>query len=160
MRRFLKIAVPVFVIGFIVGNAFWYLASPLWIDRVVSEELPAELQLTSLASGQFSGVDAVHQGEGQVAVLQSGSGLLLLRLTEFQVTNGPDLKVYLAKSPNPEKASDVLDGGWRSLGSLKGNIGDQTYIIPSDVDLSEYGSVVIWCEPFKALFARAPLSGI
>ena len=93
-------------------------------------------------------------------MLQSGSGLLLLRLTEFQVTNGPDLKVYLAKSPNPEQASDVLDGGWRSLGSLKGNIGDQTYIIPSDVDLSEYGSVVIWCEPFKALFARAPLSGI
>ncbi|MFT6298820.1 MAG: hypothetical protein ACJAWC_002182, partial [Yoonia sp.] len=28
MARFLKIAIPVFVIGFLTGNAFWYLASP------------------------------------------------------------------------------------------------------------------------------------
>ena len=33
MIRFLKIAIPVFIVGFVAGNAFWYLASPLWIDR-------------------------------------------------------------------------------------------------------------------------------
>ena len=37
MKRFLKIAIPVFILGFAAGNAFWYLASPLWIDQVVSE---------------------------------------------------------------------------------------------------------------------------
>ena len=31
MKRFLKIAIPVFILGFATGNAFWYLASPLWI---------------------------------------------------------------------------------------------------------------------------------
>lgn len=157
MRRFLLIAIPVFLVGFVVGNAFWYLASPLWIDRVVSEALPVELQLNELSAGSFSGVDAVHQGQGNVKILQSGAGTTLARFTDFEVTNGPDLKVYLAKSASPSKASDILDGGWVSLGSLKGNIGDQTYTVPADVDLSEYHSVVIWCEPFRALFAAAPL---
>jgi hypothetical protein len=49
MLRFLKIALPVFLIGFVAGNAFWYLASPLWIDNEVSESLPAELMLTRVA---------------------------------------------------------------------------------------------------------------
>jgi hypothetical protein len=143
MLRFLKIAIPVFAIGFIAGNAFWYLASPLWIDRVVSEELPAELRLSELSNGSFVGADSVHQGQGTAELFKSDAGSTLLRLTEFEVTNGPDLKVYLAVSTNPTKASDVLDGGWVSLGPLKGNIGDQTYILPQDVDASKYGSVVM-----------------
>ncbi len=158
MWRFLKIAIPVFIIGFVAGNAFWYLASPLWIDRVVSESLPAELQLTTQSTGAFVGADTVHQGKGQATVLRSGTGANVLRLTDFEVTNGPDLKVYLAVSESPEKASDVLDGGWISLGPLKGNIGDQTYVIPADVDPAKYGSVVIWCEQFSVLFAHATQS--
>ena len=29
MIRFLKIAIPVFIVGFVAGNAFWYLAVSL-----------------------------------------------------------------------------------------------------------------------------------
>ena len=49
-------------------------------------------------------------------------------------------------------------GDYLDLGSLKGNIGDQNYAIPARIDLSEYGSVVIYCVPFRAIFAIAPLS--
>ncbi|SLN74562.1 hypothetical protein [Roseisalinus antarcticus] len=91
MARFLKIVIPVFLFGFITGNAFWYLASPLWIDREVSESLPADLVLTEVASGTFRDADRAHNGEGRVAVLRTGSGAGLVRLTEFRVTNGPDL---------------------------------------------------------------------
>ncbi|MFT4716682.1 MAG: hypothetical protein ACI861_002525 [Paracoccaceae bacterium] len=157
MLRFLKIAIPVFVVGFIAGNAFWYLASPLWIDRVVSEELPADLRLTQVSSAQFVDADAAHRGKGNAALLKSDTGSILLRLTEFEVTNGPDLKVYLSSSKNPTRASDVLDAEWHSLGPLKGNIGDQTYVLPADLDVSQYGSVVIWCEQFSVLFAHADL---
>jgi hypothetical protein len=47
---------------------------------------------------------------------------------------------------------------WVSLGQLKGNIGDQTYNVPAGVDLSAYGSVVIWCEQFGVLFSTASLA--
>lgn len=159
MKRFLIIAIPVFVLGFLAGNAFWYLASPLWIDQVVSEELPAELQLTTLAEGTFEGTDNLHQGSGTVKLLETGAGSRLLRFTDFMVTNGPALKVYLSAHEFPTKASDVLDNDWVSLSQLKGNIGDQTYSIAADVDLSKYKSVVIWCEPFRVVFSRASLNG-
>ncbi|MEL6921688.1 MAG: DM13 domain-containing protein, partial [Pseudomonadota bacterium] len=41
---------------------------------------------------------------------------------------------------------------------LKGNVGDQTYTIPADVDLKQYKSVVIWCEQFGVLFSPATLT--
>lgn len=158
MIRFLKIALPVFLLGFVAGNAFWYLASPLWIDREVNESLPAELMLDEVASGTFSDADQVHQGEGNATILRTGGGQGLVRLTDFRVTNGPDLEVWLVATADVQTSDDVKQSEWVSLGALKGNIGDQTYMVPEGVDLSAYGSVVIWCEQFGVLFSAAPLS--
>lgn len=155
MLRFLKIAIPVFVVGFIAGNAFWYLFSPLWIDREVSEALPAELMLSEVRAGEFRDADSAHRGKGKAAILQGAAGTQLLRLTDFEVTNGPDLEVWLVKAADPRSSADVTSSEWLSLGTLKGNIGDQTYIIPEGTDTSQYGSAVIWCEQFGVLFSVA-----
>ncbi len=157
MIRFLKIAIPVFIIGFASGNAFWYLFSPLWIDNVVSEELPAELMLSELRSGTFRDADSSHHGKGNATILQGAAGTTLLRLTDFEVTNGPDLEVWLVKAADPQSSRDVTQSEWISLGQLKGNIGDQTYIIPAGTDVAEYNSTVIWCEQFGVLFSVASL---
>ncbi|MFK7792143.1 MAG: DM13 domain-containing protein [Devosiaceae bacterium] len=158
MLRFLKIALPVFVVGFLAGNAFWYLFSPLWIDQVVSEALPDELMVDVVAEGSFQGADRAHQGSGNAMLLQTATGAHLMRFTEFEVTNGPDLEVWLVADTEPTSSRDVLDSTWVSLGMLKGNIGDQTYTIPDDVDVSQYGSVVVWCEQFSVLFSVASLA--
>lgn len=158
MMRFLKIAVPVFFTGFLVGNAFWYLFSPLWIDEVVSEALPEELMVSIIREGTFQGADRAHQGAGNAMLLESATGANLIRFTEFEVTNGPDLEVWLVADEAPSSSRAVLDSEWVALGQLKGNIGDQTYTIPDDVDVSQFGSVVIWCEQFSVLFATATLA--
>ena len=160
MLRFLKIAIPVFIVGFVAGNAFWYLASPLWIDREVSEALPAEFMLTEVKAGAFRDADAAHMGSGQARLLKSEGGSTVLRLTDFAVTNGPDLKVWLVEAADPASASDVTGSQWLSLGPLKGNKGDQTYFLPADADADAYNSVVIWCEQFGVLFSPAPLKGV
>ena len=134
------------------------MASPLWIDQVVSESLPSELQVSEVASGSFRDADSSHKGSGNVQVLRTEGGAGLVRLTEFQVTNGPDLEVWLVANPDPQTSQDVKTSEWVSLGQLKGNIGDQTYNVPVDVDLSDYGSVVIWCEQFGVLFSPASLA--
>ncbi|MFT6453937.1 MAG: hypothetical protein ACJAY6_000814, partial [Yoonia sp.] len=59
---------------------------------------------------------------------------------------------------DPKTSNDVKTSEWVSLGQLKGNIGDQTYSVPDGVDLSDYGSVIIWCEQFGVLFSPASLS--
>lgn len=155
MFRFFKIAIPVFVVGFIVGNAFWYLASPLWIDRVVAEAAPISAQPTG-RSGMFKDADLAHKGSGKAEVLKT-DGLDILRLTDFKVTNGPALEVWLVEKSNVEKSADVKASKTISLGILKGNIGDQSYQIPAGTDISEYNSAVIWCEQFGVLFASASL---
>lgn len=143
--------------GFLAGNAFWYLASPLWIDRVVSEGLPAELQVTTLAQGRFRDADSAHKGEGVATIFATASGASVLRFTEFSGTNGPDLKVWLVKAAGVQSSNDVKASEWLSLGPLKGNKGDQNYVIPDSVELADYPSVVIWCKQFGVLFAAADL---
>ena len=43
------------------------------------------------------------------------------------------------------------------LAPLKGNVGDQNYTLPADVDVRELRSVVLWCERFSVAFCDAPL---
>lgn len=157
MNRTLAIALTAGALGFVAGNAFWYLASPLWIDRVVSEALPSELQMRVAVQGKFRDADAAHKGKGTAAVFATDAGSMVLRFTDFEATNGPDLKVWLVKAANIRSSADVKASAWLGLGPLKGNIGDQNYVIPAGTGLSDFKSVVIWCEQFGVLFAAADL---
>lgn len=159
MRKTLIIAFVAGAVGFVLGNAFWYLASPLWIDIEVSESASAAQTANVLASGSFVDADRAHQGKGMATIYESVDGGALLRLTDFEVTNGPDLEVWLIAHPGPASSADVTGSKWLSLGRLKGNIGDQNYDIPAGTDLHDYASVVIWCEQFSVLFSPAPLAG-
>lgn len=108
-----------------------------------------------LSEGDFYGVDDFHQGSGEALIYQTPDGGYFLRLENFEVTNGPQLHVILGVDDNPYN-HDTL-GDYLDLGPLKGNIGDQNYVIPAGTDLSAYGSVVIYCVPFRAIFAIAPI---
>ena len=107
-----------------------------------------------LNQGSFYGVDDLHQGSGKALIYQTGEGEYFLRLENFEVTNGPQLHVILGVDDNPYNHATL--GDYLDLGPLKGNIGDQNYMIPADTELEAYGSVVIYCVPFRAIFAIAP----
>ena len=118
------------------------------------EKMP-EPEMVVLAQGSFYPV--AHASQGTATVYQLADGSRILRLQDFSVDNGPALHVYLT-STNP--VTDTLGVELANnidLGELKGNIGDQNYIIPADVDLANVGSVVIWCQPFRVSFSAAPL---
>jgi hypothetical protein len=86
------------------------------------------------------------------------SGSRLLRLTNFETSNGPDVRVYLIAANDANDSDTVTNTGFVELGSLKGNIGDQNYEIPAAVDLAKYQAVTIWCKRFAVNFATAPLA--
>lgn len=112
------------------------------------------------ASGEFIDADAIHKGSGRATLYELPDGKHVVRLEDFRTTNGPALVVYLAKHEAPAKASDVSDNGFVKLGKLKGNVGNQNYPVPTGIDISEYHSVVIWCELFGVLFSPAALQRI
>jgi len=156
-RKLILTAIIAASICFVAGNAFWYLASPLWINRVVAEALPVELQMKTAATGEFHNADSVHHGKGVATIFKNASGTKVLRFTNFEAPNGPDLKVWLVKAANLKSSADVKASAWVALGPLKGNIGDQNYVIPNEVNLADYRSVVVWCEQFGVLFSAADL---
>lgn len=121
--------------------------------------LPASAQTTAtaIAAGQFQDADARHQGSGTAVLAQTADGRTVLQFGDFSVTPGPDLEVWLVAAAAPATSGAVLDSTYISLGSLQSASGGQTYEIPSDVDVSSYGSVVIWCEDFSVLFSVATL---
>jgi hypothetical protein len=94
----------------------------------------------ALRSGQFGTIDAIHKGEGTAAVYRQPDGQLILRLDPFNVTNGPDLYVYLSTDPAPTNSAQLHQGGALEVARLKGNVGSQNYDLPADVDLSRFRS--------------------
>ena len=125
-------------------------------DHMSQEAMPDAPRV--VASGEFVDADAVHKGSGTASVYALPDGNSVVRFEDFRTTNGPALVVYLAKHPSPTTADEVTDGGFINLGKLKGNVGNQNYEVPDGVDVSEYGSVVIWCELFGVLFSPAALT--
>lgn len=108
-----------------------------------------------LAAGEFASRNR-YTVTGIATVYELENGARTLRLEDFRSTNGPDLYVYLAVADHAdsdeELAADVVD-----LGRLRGNVGNQNYEIPDDVDLDRYDTVVIWCLRFTTSFGAADL---
>ncbi|MGH9923332.1 MAG: DM13 domain-containing protein, partial [Nitrososphaerales archaeon] len=119
------------------------------------EMMMEEQEPSTTLTGNFVGAgDGIHNAEGVARILAVNDGNTehrILRLENFKSTNGPDLYVYLSKD------SRRISDGYIELATLKGNIGNQNYDIPDDVNLEEYSHVLIWCKQFSVLFGYADL---
>ncbi len=123
-------------------------------DEHLAEPLPAGAE--PVRTGTLRDGDPVHRGSGNALVLRLPDGSHVVRLENLEVVPGPNLLVYLVTHEDPLFPEDVI-AGFRSLGRLKSRFGDQNYAVPEGVDLTHYGSVVVWCETFQVQFAVAAL---
>ncbi|MFE1644312.1 DM13 domain-containing protein [Microbacterium sp. P01] len=116
---------------------------------------------TDLAAGTF--ITHEHDTTGAVRVVAQPDGTRVLAITGLRTSDGPDLRVWLTDQPVIEGTAGwgvFDDGTWVELGPLKGNVGDQVYAIPGDVDLTSIQSVSIWCARFAVSFGAATLTPI
>jgi hypothetical protein len=145
----------------------WYLFRPelIFVNKTVNEALPGSAaiastaksaQSTVLTTGRFHSV--AHETSGVATIHQLSDGKRLVRLTAFETSNGPDVRVYLVAARDASDNETVTRAGFVDLGAMKGNRGDQNYEVPTSIDLSHYQSVTIWCRRFGVNFATAPLT--
>jgi len=137
-----------------VAPAFFLLALAFGLLPWASAQ---ESTAKTLETGSFHG--KVHQISGRATVYQEADGKLVLRLTNFKTSNGPDVHVVLVAVKDAEDDANFLKNNTPrvELGKLKGNEGDQNYPIPGGTDLAKFQTVSIYRERFNANFGAAPL---
>lgn len=151
-----------------------YLFQPwaLFTNKQVNEALPADLSSSAesagsgasakpapvgpvtVGTGSFTSFE--HETTGTAALIKGSNGKQLLRLSDFETSNGPDVKVWLSVNPASD-AEDARGAKYVDLGELKGNIGNQNYELPAAANGTKWNSVVIWCDRFSAAFGAANL---
>jgi hypothetical protein len=157
MKKWTKVAIPVVAVAVLV---VWYAFRPerLVVNRQVNEAMPAAqggFPAQPLESGRFYSI--LHPTEGTATIYQMGDGTRVLRFTSFTTSNGPDVHVYMVAADDAKDVATVQKAGFVDLGVIKGNVGDQNYILDSDLDLAKYRAVSIWCKRFSVNFGAAAL---
>jgi Electron transfer DM13 len=150
-----KLLIP---IAAIVAFLAWYAFRPerLVVNRRVDEAMPTEQGSSlpqPLVSGQFYSV--LHPTAGTATIYRMGDGTRVLRFTSFTTSNGPDVHVYMVASNDARDVATVQQAGFIDLGVIKGNVGDQNYMLDGDLDLGKYRAVSIWCKRFSVNFGAA-----
>lgn len=122
-------------------------------NNTISENLSVATMSASsneILIGNFVGAgDGFHNAEGVAKIIQLADRTDILRSENFKATNGPDLYVYLS--------TDKTNADIVNLGRLKGNIGNQNYLIPAGTDITKYNTALIWCRAFSVIFGSAQL---
>lgn len=125
----------------------YYGISPLFKNIELDEQAPGSIDATIESKAEVVGT-AGHPASGTVKIIE-GEGKRFLRYENFKTINGPDLYVYLAKSPD---AKEFVD-----LGVIRATEGNVNYEIPENIDPREYPYALVWCRAFGVLFNSAKL---
>lgn len=131
---------------------FYFEPQAAFFDDKVADAVPAGATLTE--STAF--VSLEHETSGALAIATTPDGARYVRIEALDTLGGPDLHVYLSSNGLDGSRGD-FDDEFVDLGELRGNIGDQNYMIDASVDFTQYRTVVIWCVRFDAAFGAAPL---
>jgi len=158
-------SIIVFVIGGLFGTAVGF-ALGIFVypylflaDIVATERLDASASKRLVATGDFihaNPSDPIHYGRGKVKVFEN----LVFLEGDFEVGPGPKFHVYLVPDRQVIPSTEVARTMFVDLGRLKAFKGSQNYAVPHGVDVSRYGSVVIWCEQFGVLISPAALKPV
>lgn len=98
-----------------------------------------------LKTGQFTTTSGIS-GSGSVKIYAENNQRKLV-LENYSIENGPDLKVYLSTTDQPNTFINL------------GNLNPETiYSIPNSVDLNVYKYVLIHCQQYNHLFAISLLN--
>ena len=158
MKKTGKLLIGLLIIG-IIGTAGIF----LWFQFGTTGEDSLNQDLdrsgTTTSKGELTEMDSSHWGMGEVQIVRLSSGEYQLHFIDVEISDGPDLYVYLSENNNFSSVNDdpgvVID-----LGKLIGQKGTFSYNLPSNFDPSKTKSVVIWCNAAAIVFSYADLQSV
>ncbi|TSC62055.1 MAG: secreted protein [Parcubacteria group bacterium Gr01-1014_48] len=117
-------------------------------EKKIEDTLSTTEQIQPLRKGTFVSKNSFHKSSGTVLEYQS-DGNRTLRFEDFYVKNGPMLRVMFAKEG--DISSSV------TIAKLKGNSGNQNYVVPKDIDAAAFDTILIYSKLLRTIFSTATL---
>lgn len=111
-----------------------------------------------ISSGTFLTIDRGHATRGTAKIVVKDGQRYLQFDESFKTGRGPDVQVILHRTQ--EVPLNVNEENYVTLAPLQSFNGSQSYAIPADLDLNEFGAVAIWCRRFNVTFGAASLTGV
>ncbi len=146
----------VFKIGLIVLAVFVTVLAATTIQAQTSKDQTLSSTIQKATSDDIEAnnhfVKKRYSIKGMWSVSQEDGQTIIQFNEDFKTKGGPDLKLYLSSNSLEDLESGTVEASSVKLSVLKSNRGAQSYIIPEDIDLSNYKSVVIHCEAFSVLW--------
>ncbi|MFZ1029063.1 MAG: DM13 domain-containing protein [Limnoraphis robusta] len=106
-----------------------------------------------IATGSFVTVEQDHPTKGMARIVTENGKRYLEFDGAFTTAQGPDVNVILHRNstiPVKPKKEEYM-----TLTSLQSFEGAQRYLLPDNLDISQYKSVGIWCRKFDVTFGYA-----
>lgn len=120
-----------------------------------ADEPVAVAMAEKVRSGSFEKSKFKIKGDWQIV---EENGQTIFRLSDdFKTKNGPDLKLFLSRKAVGDVTGKTATNDAVKLSVLRSNKGSQDYVIPADVDLSQFRSILIHCEAYSKLWGGANL---
>lgn len=147
MGRILKFLIThalAVAVGFALGVYYLpILTAPASPDTAMLQQEAENAMFVGELTRELRGSDFLHWGEGTISISQESI------VHEGALAPGPDYKMYLVKQFVehedeflPIKAEAQLIGDVKTFNGV-------VVSVPQGVDVSDYNTVVIWCEAFS-----------
>ena len=138
------------VLGFGLGIYFLpILTAPASPDTAMLEASAQDAMFSAPLTRDLRGSDALHWGEGIISLTATQI------VHEGRLAPGPDYKLYLLKDfAEHEDEFLPLKAQALQLGDVK-SFNGFILDVPDSVDLTEYTTVLIWCEAFSEFITAA-----
>ncbi|MCS6871258.1 MAG: DM13 domain-containing protein [Anaerolineae bacterium] len=141
------------------------MAATMYFSSLTAQPVPTEQQPAPvppdaqvILTARFAELDALRSARGTVTFYRLIDDSVLLRFDDFEVTNAPQLAVYLSSNEAPQSVQEL--GGIVPefpVGELVGTFGSQQFVIPRELRLERYRSVVIVSEGLQLIYGIARL---
>ncbi|MFK7974675.1 MAG: DM13 domain-containing protein [Halioglobus sp.] len=137
-------------IGFALGiYALPILTAPESPSTEQVQAVSEQAAFTGVFTKDLEGSDALHWGEGEVAISASTISLM------GELAPGPDYKLYL--SPTfVETEADFIQAkpSMQLVGDIK-TFENFLVNVPADINITGFNTVIVWCESFGQFITAA-----
>lgn len=123
-------------------------ASTIKIEKTVKPEKVTPI----VDESKHTFVKKKNKINGDWSFKQEGNKTYLIFYGNFKTKKGSDLEIFLTKKNMDQVTSKNALEASIFLENLKSNSGEQKYLIPSNIDLSQYKSIIIHCKKYTILW--------